>query len=85
MELRENGGTAMKSSACGFELLVPITSYTMSLAKTGKSSIMLVEAVAFGVVSNIRFNKICNPSQRQMASGQGSHWLIESPTMFIYV
>ena len=32
------------------------------------------------------FNKICHPSQRlKMASGQGSHWLIESPTMFIYL
>ena len=32
-------------------------------------------------------NKICHPSQikTQIASGQGSHWLIESLTMFIYV
>ena len=31
------------------------------------------------------FNKIAIPNNKfQMASGQGSHWLIESPTIFIY-
>ena len=30
-----------------------------------------------------RFNKIAIPNNKfQMASGQGSHWLIESPKMF---
>ena len=30
-----------------------------------------------------RFNKIAIPNNKfQMASGQGSHWLIESPTVF---
>ena len=30
-----------------------------------------------------RFNKIAIPNNKfQMASGQGSHWLIESPTIF---
>ena len=30
-----------------------------------------------------RFNKIAVPNNKfQMASGQGSHWLIESPTIF---
>ena len=30
-----------------------------------------------------RFNKIAIPNYKfQMASGQGSHWLIESPTIF---
>ena len=30
-----------------------------------------------------RFNKIAIPNNTfQMASGQGSHWLIESPTIF---
>ena len=31
-----------------------------------------------------RFNKIAIPNNKfQMASGQGSHWFIESPTMFL--
>ena len=32
-----------------------------------------------------RFNKIAIPDKFQMASGQGSHWLIESPTIFLYM
>ena len=32
-----------------------------------------------------RFNKIAIPNNKfQMASGQGSHWLIESPTILLY-
>ena len=35
------------------------------------------------VVVNSRFNKIAISNNKfQMASGQGSHWLIESPTIF---
>ena len=33
-----------------------------------------------------RFNKIAIPKNKfQMASGQGSHWLIESPTVFLSI
>ena len=33
-----------------------------------------------------RFNKIATPNNKfQVASGQGSHWLIESPTILIGV
>ena len=33
--------------------------------------------------TSTRFNKIAIPNNKfQMASGQGSHWLIESPTLF---
>ena len=40
----------MESSVSGFELLLP--SYTASLAKTGKSSIMWDEAEAVRIVGN---------------------------------
>ena len=37
----------------------------------------------FIVVCVTRFNKIAISNNKfQMASGQGSHWLIESPTIF---
>ena len=55
---------------------------------------MLVESIICGVKSkkkvsglgglfNKRFNKIAIPNNKfQMASGQGSHWLIESPQLY---
>ncbi|KAI0214712.1 hypothetical protein LSAT2_000157 [Lamellibrachia satsuma] len=56
---------------------------------------LLVKLVCFDVYSRTT-SKIGSPVNKilqdlpskpkaQMASGQGSHWLIESPTMFIYV
>ena len=37
----------------------------------------------FDVIGLTRFNKVAIPNNKfLMASGQGSHWLIESPTIF---
>ena len=38
---------------------------------------------SLGVIPLNRFNKIATPNNKfQMTSGQGSHWLIENPTIF---
>ena len=45
---------------------------------TEKVIAILAEVLKMGV-----FNKIAIPNNKfQMASGQGSHWLIQSPTIF---
>ena len=43
----------------------------------------MCEAIATPMGHLTRFNKIAIPNNKfQMASGQGSHWLIENPTIF---